>query len=195
MQQSFFDPQSRIVVEGEQGSVSYFPGRICMSDGDRWFSQLRDTVVWKSERRMMYQREVDVPRLVARLSLDDNDVPAAVREASAVARQLADCDFSSAGLNYYRNGQDSVAPHNDKVHDLQPGAPIAIVSLGAARIMTIRSKTAPRRTLRLELEHASILVMSYNTQLHYDHGIPKVKGEVGPRISLAFRRRRQAAEH
>jgi alkylated DNA repair dioxygenase AlkB len=193
MQQSFFDSQPRIVVAGEQGSVSYFPGCICMSDGDQWFSQLRDTVAWKSERRMMYQREVDVPRLVARFSLDDKDVPPAVREASKVARQLADCDFNSAALNYYRNGQDSVAPHNDKVHDLQPGAPIAIVSLGAARIMTIRSKTAPHRTLRLELEHASILVMSYDTQLHYDHGIPKVKGEVGPRISLAFRRRRQAA--
>ena len=44
--------------------------------------------------------------------------------------------------------------------------------------------------LKLELEPGSVLVMSYATQLHYDHGIPKEKAPVGPRISLAFRMRR-----
>ena len=29
--------------------------------------------------------------------------------------------------------------------------------------------------------------MSYETQLHYTHGIPKTDEPVGPRISLAFR--------
>jgi hypothetical protein len=29
--------------------------------------------------------------------------------------------------------------------------------------------------------------MSYETQLHYTHGIPKTNERVGPRISLAFR--------
>jgi hypothetical protein len=31
------------------------------------------------------------------------------------------------------------------------------------------------------------LMMSYSTQLHYTHGIPKTTDPVGPRISLAFR--------
>ena len=30
-------------------------------------------------------------------------------------------------------------------------------------------------------------MMSYETQLHYTHGIPKTKDPVGERISLAFR--------
>jgi hypothetical protein len=29
--------------------------------------------------------------------------------------------------------------------------------------------------------------MSYETQLHYTHGVPKTAERVGPRISLAFR--------
>jgi hypothetical protein len=29
--------------------------------------------------------------------------------------------------------------------------------------------------------------MSYETQLHYTHGVPKTNEPVGPRISLAFR--------
>ncbi|HXO17167.1 MAG TPA: alpha-ketoglutarate-dependent dioxygenase AlkB, partial [Candidatus Dormibacteraeota bacterium] len=58
---------------------------------------------------------------------------------------------------------------------------------GATRLMTIRSKSKPRRILDLDLENGSLLLMSYETQLHYDHGIPKTRGVVGPRISVALR--------
>ena len=34
--------------------------------------------------------------------------------------------------------------------------------------------------------------MSYDSQLHYEHGVPKTREEVGPRISLAFRVRPDA---
>jgi alkylated DNA repair dioxygenase AlkB len=90
-------------------------------------------------------------------------------------------------MNLYRDGHDSVAPHNDHLSELIPGEPIALVSLGATRRMTIRSKAKPRRIFDLDLEPGSLLVMSYQTQRTYDHGIPKTKDAVGPRISLAFR--------
>jgi hypothetical protein len=32
--------------------------------------------------------------------------------------------------------------------------------------------------------------MDYATQLHYTHGVPKMQGPVGERISLAFRVKR-----
>jgi alkylated DNA repair dioxygenase AlkB len=53
--------------------------------------------------------------------------------------------------------------------------------------MTIRSKSRPRRILDLDLEDGSLLLMSYTTQLHYDHGIPKTRTPIGARISLALR--------
>jgi alkylated DNA repair dioxygenase AlkB len=53
--------------------------------------------------------------------------------------------------------------------------------------MTIRSKSRPRRIFDLDLEGGSLLLMSYETQRHYDHGIPKTRTPVGPRISLALR--------
>jgi alkylated DNA repair dioxygenase AlkB len=54
-------------------------------------------------------------------------------------------------------------------------------------LMTIRSKKRPRRNFDIDLEDGSLLVMSYETQLHYDHGIPKTRTPVGPRISVALR--------
>ena len=41
--------------------------------------------------------------------------------------------------------------------------------------------------MHIDLEAGSLLVMSYETQRHYTHGIPKSREPVGPRISLAFR--------
>jgi hypothetical protein len=37
--------------------------------------------------------------------------------------------------------------------------------------------------------------MSHAMQSHYDHGIPKTKHAVGPRISLAFRVRPPKRDH
>jgi alkylated DNA repair dioxygenase AlkB len=39
----------------------------------------------------------------------------------------------------------------------------------------------------LDLHPGSLLVMDHASQHHYDHGVPKQRGPVAPRISLAFR--------
>ena len=134
----------------------------------------------------MYEREVDVPRLVASTRIDDKLV-APLADVVPIVEDIAGVRFTSIGLNLYRDGRDSVAPHNDRLPELIAGKPIALLSLGATRRMTIRSKATPRRILDLDLEPGSLLVMSYETQHHYDHGIPKTTAQVGPRISVAFR--------
>jgi alkylated DNA repair dioxygenase AlkB len=95
--------------------------------------------------------------------------------------------FNSVGLNFYRDGRDSVAPHNDHLDTSVPGFPIGQLSLGSARRMSIRAKETPKRVIDVDLAPASLLLMGYDTQIHYTHGIPKTKQAVGPRISLAFR--------
>jgi alkylated DNA repair dioxygenase AlkB len=135
----------------------------------------------------MYDRDVDVPRLVFGYRLDDEEPPAALREAAARVATATGTPFNSVGLNYYRDGRDSVAPHNDHLYEIVSEYPIALISLGATRLMTIRSKTKPRRVFDLDLEGGSLLLMSFETQLHYDHGIPKSRVPLGPRISVAFR--------
>jgi alkylated DNA repair dioxygenase AlkB len=135
----------------------------------------------------MYDRDVDVPRLVARYRLDDDAVPAVLRDAAERAARLAETPFNSVGLNRYRDGRDSVAPHNDHLYEIVAPHPIALISLGATRRMTIRSKTRRRRILDHDLEGGSLLLMSYETQLYYDHGVPKTRKPVGERISVALR--------
>ena len=48
----------------------YTPRFVDAATAQGWFAELRRGLTWRSERRMMYDREVDVPRLIAHFRLD-----------------------------------------------------------------------------------------------------------------------------
>jgi alkylated DNA repair dioxygenase AlkB len=182
---------SGLLLDDASGRIRYLREIVPAERAQAWFAALRDGIPWHSERREMYGREVDVPRLTSSFRLADPALPAALREAADAVLGLTHIEFDSAGLNFYRDGNDSVAPHNDHLDELQRGYPIALLSLGTTRRMTIRAKQPPRRVLNVDLEPGSLLLMSWRTQRHYDHAIPKTRAAAGPRISIAFRRRPQ----
>lgn len=186
-QLSLFEPAPGALVDDALGRVDYVPGLVPRARADAWFAELRAGVRWRAERRRMYDRDVDVPRLTGHFRLDEPAVPAAIREAAARVLRHTRVPFNSVGLNLYRDGRDSVAPHNDHLDEIVRGHPIALLSLGSTRRMVIRGKQPPRRVLNVDLEPGSLLVMSYATQLHYTHAVPKTDEVVGERISLAFR--------
>jgi alkylated DNA repair dioxygenase AlkB len=193
-QLALFGASETILADDANGRIVYTPAFVEEAVAAAWFASLRDGLDWRTERRWMYDREVDVPRLTAHFRLAPREVlPEAIRAAAARVFARTGVPFNSVGLNLYRDGRDSVAPHNDHLDELAKGSAIALLSLGSTRRMTIRSKRPPRRTLRVELEPGSLLLMSYATQLHYTHGIPKMPEPVGPRISVVFRVRPAAA--
>ncbi len=188
-QLTLFEPHDGIVADDDRGRITYTRDFIDATTATAWFAELRGAVSWRSLRRQMYEREVDVPRLIGSYRLDPPPAatPPAIVAAAARVVEYVGAPFNSVGLNLYRDGRDSVAPHNDHLYELRAGFPIALLSLGATRRMIIRAKAAPRRVFPLDLEAGSLLLMDYATQQHYDHGVPKTKEPVGERISLAFR--------
>lgn len=184
-----FDSGETVLADDAQGRIVYTPGFVSDADARAWFAALRDGVKWNAQRRQMYDREVDVPRLTShfRLVPPEDDIPPAIAQAAEQVIGKTNVRFNSVALNFYRDGKDSVAPHNDHLDVLVEGFPIGLLSLGSARRMTIRAEAPPKRVLPVDLAPASLLLMSYETQLHYTHGIPKTKDSVGERISLAFR--------
>ena len=178
-----------VLADDARGRIVYTPDFVPADLAQVWFDEVRGAVAWETQRRWMYEREVDVPRLVGHFRLDPDAarVPDAIRAAARRVIAATGVAFTSVGLNFYRDGRDSVAPHNDHLDEIAPGCPIVLLSLGATRRMTIRAKATPRRVFHVDLAAGSLLVMSYETQLHYTHGIPKTSEPVGPRISLAFR--------
>jgi alkylated DNA repair dioxygenase AlkB len=188
-QLTLFDSSETRLADDERGRIAYVPRFIDAKTAEAWFKALRSDVNWVAQRRTMYDREVDVPRLTASFPLEpaSGSAPGPILEAARRVIDRVGVPFNSVGLNLYRDGRDSVAPHNDHLSEIRRGRPIALVSLGATRRMTIRAKAQPRSVIHVDLEPGSLLVMDYITQLHYTHGVPKTTEPVGERISLAFR--------
>src|SRR5262245_65201204 len=180
----FAGARETVLVDDQRGRVVYTADVVPTEVVRAWFDELRESVDWKTQRRRMYDRDVDVPRLQAhfRLAPAADPAPDAIRTAADFVIDATGIPFTSVGLNFYRDGRDSVAPHNDHLDEIVRGFPIALLSLGATRRMTIRAKASPKRVLHVDLAARSLLIMSYETQLHYTHGIPKSREPVGPRI-------------
>lgn len=187
LQTALFAPAPRVLAEDAEGGVVYRPAVVDEVTQRRWFQTLREAVRWQAQRRPMYDRVVDVPRLTASFWLDDPKLPDALAEAATAVRAAVGAPFNAVGLNFYRDGRDSVAPHRDKLHMLVPGQPIAVLSLGSPRRMTLRRRERGARVDFVDLEPGSLFVMSHASQFVYEHGIPKTDEPVGPRISCAFR--------
>ena len=160
---------------------------------DVLFERLSRAVPWHAERRPMYDRVVDVPRLLC--FYGEGDVlpdPALVDIKAALdAHYEAELGerFATAGLCLYRDGRDSVAWHGDRIgRSRTEDTMVAIVSIGAPRALLLRPVGGGAgRTIRHELGHGDLIVMGGTCQRTWDHAVPKTARAAGPRISIQFR--------
>jgi alkylated DNA repair dioxygenase AlkB len=182
-----FAPAMVQLVDDAEGGIRYWPDAIDPATARRWFELLRAGATWTHLQRPMYDRIVDVPRLLANYAVDalPDELPLAQLLACVQAR--APAPYSRIGMNLYRDGNDSVAMHGDKLHTVASGHPITLVSLGAPRRMLIRARTGRRETLAVDLQPGSVLSMSHASQSTHEHGIPKTRRAQGARISVVFR--------
>jgi alkylated DNA repair dioxygenase AlkB len=157
------------------------------------FERLAGGVPWRAERRQMYDRRVDVPRLLCFYDetepLPDQVLTQARDALSALyANELGE-PFRTAGLCYYRDGRDSVAWHGDRTgRGNTEDTMVAIVSVGAPRALLLRPRGGGH-TLRYALGLGDLIVMGGSCQRTWEHAVPKTTKPVGPRISIQFRPR------
>ncbi|WP_149195052.1 alpha-ketoglutarate-dependent dioxygenase AlkB [Luteimonas suaedae] len=187
-----FASPPQTLLDDAEGGVRYWPAFAGAADADAWFRTLWQHADWHSERRKMYDRIVDVPRLLAGYRTDALPPALPLAEILARVQAVVPAPYNAVGLNFYRDGSDSVAMHNDKLHTIVPGQPITLLSLGHPRRMLIRAKAGDRGRLAVDLAHGSLLGMSHASQLTHEHGIPKTARPVGPRMSIVFRVRPEA---
>jgi alkylated DNA repair dioxygenase AlkB len=163
-----------------------------VSGADEVLERLVADVPWRAERRPMYDRVVDVPRLLHTYG-DGEPLPhpllVEAREAlGAHYRPELGEPFVTAGCCYYRDGRDSVAWHGDtfgrgRLQDTM----VAIVSFGDPRRLALRPRGGGE-SLSFEMGHGDLLVMGGSCQRTWEHAVPKT-AHAGPRISVQFRPR------
>ena len=74
-QLSLFDAGPQCLLDDASGRIVDFPDCVAPAVARDWFERLHREITWKSGRRLMYEREVDVPRLRAHFSPDDPVLP------------------------------------------------------------------------------------------------------------------------
>ena len=95
--------------------------------------------------------------------------------------------LNGALLNYYRDSQDSMGWHSDDERELGAEPLVVSLSLGGVRRFDLRRKGHTRIEHSLQLEHGSLLVMSGQTQHHWQHQVAKTRKPCAPRLNLTFR--------
>lgn len=175
------------LVEDAEGGIRYWPRFVDGAEASTWFEALRTNAQWTHLQRPMYDRIVDVPRLLASYRTDGLPAGLPLHSMLTAVQEKVPAPYNSVGLNFYRDGNDSVAMHNDKLPTLAGAHPIALLSLGDTRRMLLRAKAADRTSIAVDLEPGSLLCMSHASQLTHEHGIPKTRRAQGPRISAVFR--------
>jgi alkylated DNA repair dioxygenase AlkB len=155
------------------------------------FERLERAVPWRAERRLLYERVVDVPRLIAFYgdgdTLPHSGVEEMRRELSRHYEPVLKEALRTVGMCLYRDGADSVAWHGDRIgRGRREDTIVAIVSLGATRHFLLRPRGGgPAR--RFELAAGDLLVMGGSCQRTWEHAVPKCRRPTAPRISVQFR--------
>ncbi len=174
---------------GDGAWVDRVPGWLRGSDAV--LEALLTGVPWRAERRRMYDRDVDVPRLLCWYGAHDT-LPHPVLEEARQAlsdhyRGELGEPFVSAGLCLYRDGRDSVAWHGDTIgRGASEDTMVAIVSVGSERPLLLRPRGGGA-SVRVPSGHGDLVVMGGSCQRTWEHAIAKTARPVGPRVSIQFR--------
>jgi alkylated DNA repair dioxygenase AlkB len=179
--------------------LEYSPGLFNKTESDYLLQKFITEAPWKQTVQKMYDKEVITPRLTAWYGDLGTDYSAVGKVLNPIpwtkellmikekVEPLAGTHFNSVLLNYYRNGNDSVAWHSDRESVLGKNPVIASVSFGQVRSFDIRNKADHSKKYSVRLEHGSFLLMKAGLQEHWEHRIAKSTKPMKARINLTFR--------
>lgn len=153
---------------------------------DDVMTELIPTVAWRTGRRQMYDREVDDPRLSCWWRSTDAAPHPVLGDARSAIGAHYGVELGGVGLNYYRDGADSVAFHRDRELRDPANTLVAILTLGSERPFRIRPYGGGP-SIDLRPSSGDLLVMGGRCQSDWEHGVPKVVSGVGGRISASWR--------
>ncbi len=179
--------------------LEYHAGFIDEQTSNELLQKFINEMPWKQSIQKMWDKEYLTPRLTSWHGDfgTDYSVPGTISTPNpwtpellyiqSLVEPLAGIKFNSVLLNYYRDGNDSVAWHSDRESVLGKNPIIASVSFGQVRSFDIRNKSDHNEHYSVRLEHGSFLLMKAGLQEHWEHRIAKSSKPMKARVNLTFR--------
>ncbi len=180
-----------------KGEVYLYQAFFTPQESKAYLHDLINSVAWKQEPIKIFGKEIMQPRLTAWYGdkpytysgitmepLAWTQVLSAIKEKTET---VAGVRFTSALLNFYRDGKDSMGWHRDNEKELGVNPVIASVSFGQSRTFKLRDYYKKSNSISVELGNGSLLLMQGETQHYWEHCITKTAKQVGERINITFR--------
>jgi len=195
------DDMKLINLLPQDGAVYYHGKILDTTTADIYLAKCRGELSWEHDRAFIYGKEIVTKRKVAWYA--DEPVsytysgytkmasawPGFLQEIKQVVESNCGEVFNSCLCNFYSSGTEGMSWHSDAEKDLIANGTIAALSLGGERKFSFKHKKTGK-SVSLNLEHGSLLIMKGTTQQNWLHSLPKTKKDREPRVSLTFRQMR-----
>jgi alkylated DNA repair dioxygenase AlkB len=199
MQQlSFFEgprPQKRL----PEDLLYYLPGLFTPAESELLMNVLIETSPWQQHVQRLYDKEVKTPRLTSwygdthlhpELLAKIPEMLPWTPELTMIRKKVEPLIGEPCNcvlLNYYRDGNDSVAWHSDRESTPGKKTIVGSVSFGQVRSFDIRNKYDHAEKYSIRLEHGSFLLMKAGFQDAWEHRVAKSSRPMKGRLNLTFR--------
>lgn len=179
--------------------LEYRPAVFTAGESFAFMEGFINNVHWQQRVVTMYNKQVLTPRLTAWYGDAGTDYSFSgtkfsplpwtkeLQEIRQKVEGIARTTFNSVLLNYYRDGNDSVAWHSDDEYELGKDPMIASVSFGQVRRFDVRHKQDHQQKYSIDLENGSLILMKGDLQHNWEHRIAKSTKPLKARVNLTFR--------
>jgi alkylated DNA repair dioxygenase AlkB len=182
-----------------EGEVIFYPQFFSTQESDHYFAVLEQSIEWKQEPIKIFGRTLMQPRLTALYGEPDKaysysgirmhplEWTNALLKIKEKIETKSGVVFTTALLNYYRDGKDSMGWHRDNEKSLGINPVIGSLSFGSTRTFQFRKYSDKNVIRSVELTHGSFLLMKGATQHFWEHQLPKTNKQTKARINITFR--------
>jgi alkylated DNA repair dioxygenase AlkB len=197
IQQNLFETDRNLLPF--DGEVLLFQNFFSREESKKYIDHLTNEIKWKQEPIKIFGKELMQPRLTAfygdpekayaysGITMQPYIWTNELSEIKTKIEPIACAKFTSALLNFYRTGSDSMGWHRDNEKELGLNPVIGSVSFGASRIFQLRNYSDKKVIKSIELTNRSFLLMRGKTQHCWEHRLPKTNDQIGKRINITFR--------
>jgi alkylated DNA repair dioxygenase AlkB len=178
--------------------LDYYPNIFSEAESNFLLHKLISETEWNHRTVKMYDKQVATPRLMKWYGDTNNKLTTRTdigllpwtKELLMIRSKIqtiSDLQCNAVLLNYYHDGNDSVAWHSDK--ESVPGRKTVVgsVSFGEVRSFDIRNKSDHNERYSIRLENGSFLLMKAGFQDEWEHRIAKSTKPMKARLNLTFR--------
>ena len=156
-------------------------------------------VNWRHDQIKMFGKPIPLPRFSAwygdddkpytysGLTLQPNSWNKGLLYIKEEIEKVADLQFNSVLMNWYRDGGDYISWHTDAEPELGKNPVIGSVNFGATRRFQLRRIDDNKIKIEVPLKHGTFLLMRGETQHFWQHAVPKESKVNSSRLNLTFR--------